>query len=92
VRDGARSRRPRRGGLARVRDGMRSRHSVEPASYETDLTRDLKWAAFCRGFSYFSFLLSMDMGTPILLVPTVAPEPLGECVITLPGACFELES
>jgi hypothetical protein len=22
------------------------------------------------------------VGTPILLVPTVAPEPLGECVIT----------
>jgi hypothetical protein len=24
------------------------------------------------------------VGTPVLLVPTVAPEPLGECVITLP--------
>jgi hypothetical protein len=26
----------------------------------------------------------MDVGSPVLLVPTVALEPLGECVITLP--------
>jgi hypothetical protein len=28
------------------------------------------------------------VGTPILFVPTVAPEPLGECVIILPEACL----
>jgi hypothetical protein len=28
---------------------MRSRHSVEPVSYEADLTRVLKWAVFCHG-------------------------------------------
>jgi hypothetical protein len=33
------------------------------------------------------FLLSLVVGTPILLVPTVAPEPLGECVVTLSEAC-----
>jgi hypothetical protein len=71
---------------------MRSRHSVELASHETDLSCGLRWVAFCRGFRHFSFLLSMGVGTPVLLVPIVAPEPLGECVITLPEACFELES
>jgi hypothetical protein len=30
----------------------------------------------------------MGVGTPVLLVPTVAPEPLGECVITLPEVCL----
>jgi hypothetical protein len=30
----------------------------------------------------------MAVGTPVLLVPRVAPEPLGECVITLPEACL----
>jgi hypothetical protein len=36
----------------------------------------------------------LDVGTPILLVPTIAPKSLGECVITLPEACLvdELES
>jgi hypothetical protein len=40
-------------------------------------------AAFYCGFSRFSFLLAMDVGTPVLLVPTIAPEPLGECVVTI---------
>jgi hypothetical protein len=44
-------------------------------------------AAFYCGFSRFSFILAMGVGTPVLLVPTVAPEPLGECVITLPEVC-----
>jgi hypothetical protein len=61
---------------------MRSRHPVEPASYEADLTRVLKWAVFCHGLVVL-VLLSLNVGTPILLVPTVAPEPLGDCVITL---------
>jgi hypothetical protein len=30
----------------------------------------------------------MGVGTPVLLVRTVAPEPLGECVITLPEVCL----
>jgi hypothetical protein len=47
-----------------------------------------RWAAFYCGFSRFSFLLAMDVGTPVPLVPTVAPEPLGECVITLLEVCL----
>jgi hypothetical protein len=30
----------------------------------------------------------MALGTPVLLVPIVALEPLGECVITLLEACL----
>jgi hypothetical protein len=85
MRDKARSRCSRRGCLVRVRAGARSRRSVELASYETDLVCGLSWAAFCCGLVVF--LLSMDVGTPILLVPTVAPEPLGECEVTLLEVC-----
>jgi hypothetical protein len=50
-------------------------------------TRSRRAAFYC-GFSRFSLLLAMDVDTPVLLVPTVAPEPLGECVITLPEVCL----
>jgi hypothetical protein len=38
--------------------------------------------AFCGGLIVL-FFFTVGCGTPILLVPTVAPEPLGECVVTL---------
>jgi hypothetical protein len=47
----------RRGGLVRVGDGMRSRHSVEPASYEADLSRVSKWAVLCRGLVVLVFII-----------------------------------
>jgi hypothetical protein len=87
VRDRAWPRCSRRGCLVRVGAGARSRRSVEPASYKTDLVYGLRWAAFCCGLVILFFIID-DVGTPILLVPTVAPEPLGECVITLPEACL----
>jgi hypothetical protein len=70
----------------------RSRSAVE-ALRRASLVRDgldtrSRRAAFYCGFSRFSFLLAMDVGTLILLVPTVAPEPLGECVITLLEVCL----
>jgi hypothetical protein len=53
----------RRGGLARVGDGMRSRHSVEPASRETDLSCGLRWVASCRDLVAFVFII-VECGYP----------------------------
>jgi hypothetical protein len=94
VRDGMQSRRSRRGCLVRVGAGVWSRHSVELASYETDLVMRFEVGCVLLRLSRFVFLSSIDVGTPILLVPTVTPEPLGECEITLPEVCLvsELES
>jgi hypothetical protein len=83
--DGARSRRSRRGCLVRVGNGARSRRPVELASYESDLVRGRGVLSLLR-FNRFVFLLSLVVGILILLVPTVAPEPLGECVVTLSEA------
>jgi hypothetical protein len=76
---------------SRVPRTSRSRSTVE-ALRRAGLVRDGPGVRFEVGcvllwLSRFCFLLSMDVGTPILLVPTVAPEPLGECEITLPEAC-----
>jgi hypothetical protein len=46
--------------------------------------RDRAWLCLSR-FVLF-FILSLDVGTPIPLVPIVAPEPFVECVITLQEA------
>jgi hypothetical protein len=78
---------PRQAGLVRVGAGTWSRHPVERASYESESGRGRgapsSGLSFHCGFGYVSFL-AIGVGTPVLLVPTVAPEPLGECVITLP--------
>jgi hypothetical protein len=47
----------RRGGLVRVGDRTRSKHSVEPASYEADLSHAFKWAVFRRGLAVLTFIL-----------------------------------
>jgi hypothetical protein len=47
----------RRGGLVRVGDRTRSRHSVEPASYEAVLSHVFKWAVFRRGLAVLTFIL-----------------------------------
>jgi hypothetical protein len=36
---------------------MWSRHSVEPASYESDLSRFLKWVALCRDLVVLVFII-----------------------------------
>jgi hypothetical protein len=46
----------------------------------------LRWAAFYYGLVILFFIIDA-VGTPILLVPIVAPEPLGECGITIPEVC-----
>jgi hypothetical protein len=62
---------------------MRSRHSVEPASYGADLTRVLKRAVFCRVLVILVFVI-VECGYPYTIgTNSSPPEPLGECVITL---------
>jgi hypothetical protein len=53
----------RRGGLVRVGGEMRSRHSVEPASYELDLSRVLEWVVLCRGLVVLVFII-VECGYP----------------------------
>jgi hypothetical protein len=53
----------RRGGLVRVGDGMRSRHPVEPVSYEADLSCVLKWAVLYRDLVAFIFIID-ECGYP----------------------------
>jgi hypothetical protein len=70
MRDEMRSRHSHRGCLVRVRDGARSRLSVERASYETDRIRGRGGLPFIVVSVVLVFLLAMVVGTPILLVPT----------------------
>jgi hypothetical protein len=42
---------------------MRSRHSVEPASYESGLSRMLKWVVFCRDWVTLVYII-VECGYP----------------------------
>jgi hypothetical protein len=63
-----------RGCLVRGGVGARSRRPVEPASCESECSRGASSAVFwfcCVGALVFRSFLSLIVGTPILLVPTV---------------------
>jgi hypothetical protein len=61
----------RRGGLVRVGDGMQSRHSVEPASYEADLSCVLKWAVLYRDLVVLVFIVKC--GYPYIIGTDSSP-------------------
>jgi hypothetical protein len=60
----------RRAGLVRVGAGARSRRPVKRASYEADWIRGRGGPPFIAVSIVLVFLLTMDVGTPVLLVPT----------------------
>jgi alpha-beta hydrolase superfamily lysophospholipase len=83
---------PRRVGLVRVRARARSRRPVERASYEADWIRGRGGLPFIAVSVVLVFLLAMDVGTPVLLVPTPGKENLAADALSRIAHPYQLQA